>query len=115
MKGKDMEKGLRDVKPRVNKGPSGRRSEYKPLTLEQLQAKEREKARIRYEKEKLKNCAEVIIRPAPPAKPSAEPAPDPFEVSPQRRAYLRSLPPLSEAEKAARIAAIRERAAKGEG
>lgn len=111
MKGKDMEKGLRETKAAANpKDRAGRRSEYKPQTLEELQEIAREKNRRRYEKEKAKRGGE----PAPRSAPSQEfQSADPFEVSPQRRAYLQSLPPLSAEEKAKRIADIARRAAEG--
>jgi len=111
MKGKDMEKGLREVKAAKPKAAAGRRSEYKPITFEEFQEKERERNRRRHERDRAKRGLAPASIPAP-AKPAE--APDPFEVSPERRAYLRSLPPLSPAERAARIAEIARRAA-GEG
>jgi len=107
MRGKDFEKGLRDIpaaKPKSDR--AGRRPEYKTLTLEQMQERDREKAAKRAMRERERKAQGITPKPltADAPKPHLEAHPEPWQIVAKMR-------PLSPEAKASAIAAIAQRAA----
>ena len=107
MRGKDFEKGLRDIpaaKPKSDR--AGRRPEYKTLTLDEMQERDREKAAKRAARERERRAQGIAPKPlsADAPKPHLEAHPEPWQIVAKMR-------PLSPEAKAAAIAAIAQRAA----